>query len=168
MDENSAFHNIDGELLIVPQQGDLFITTELGKLKVSPKEIVVLPRGIKFRVEVDGDCRGYVCEIFKSHFILPDLGLIGSNSLANPRDFQIPVAWYEDKDCKFTLINKYQSKFFVTEYDHSIFNVIAWHGDYVPYKYDLEKFNTLGTISFDHPDPSLLTVLTAQSDEPGY
>jgi homogentisate 1,2-dioxygenase len=167
MDENTAFYNSDGDLLIVPQVGDLIITTELGKLKVSPKEIVVLPRGLRFRIDVNNDCRGYVCEIFKSHFILPDLGLIGSNSLANPRDFEIPTAWFEDKDCNFTVINKYQSKFFTTQYNHSIFNVVAWYGNYVPYKYDLNKFNTLGTISFDHPDPSLLTVLSAQSDESG-
>ena len=167
MDENTAFVNTDGEFLIVPQQGDLLITTELGKLKVSPKEFVVLPRGLKYRVDVNENCRGYICEVFKSHFILPDLGLIWSNSLANPSHFEVPVAYFEDKDCKFTVITKNQSQFFSTEYNYSIFNVVAWYGNYVPYKYDLTKYNTLGSISFDFPDPSIFTVLTAQSDEPG-
>jgi homogentisate 1,2-dioxygenase len=167
MDENTAFYNADGDFLIIPQQGVLHITTEFGKLNVFPKEIVVIPRGIRFRIDVESDSRGYVCEVFKGHFVLPDLGLIGSNSLANPRHFQSPVAWYEDKDCNFTVICKFQSKFFTARYNYSIFNVVAWYGNYVPFKYDLDKYNTLGSISFDHPDPSIFTVLTVPTDEPG-
>jgi homogentisate 1,2-dioxygenase len=167
MAENSAFYNADGDFLIVPQSGDLHITTEMGKLKVSPKEIVVIPRGIRFRVDVDGDCRGYICEIFKSHFVLPELGVIGSNGLANARDFEIPIAWYEDKECNFTVISKYMSKFFTCDYKYSVFNTVSWWGNYVPFKYNLDKYNTIGTISYDHPDPSIFTVLTAPTDELG-
>lgn len=167
MSEDSGFYNADGDLLIVPQEGVLHITTEVGKLDVKPIEIVVIPRGLRFRVDVDGNSRGYICEIFKGHFILPELGLIGSNGLANARDFEVPVAWFEDRDCDFTIISKYQGKFFSAKYDHSIFNVVSWWGNYVPTKYDLNKFNTIGTISFDHPDPSIFTVLTAPSDEQG-
>lgn len=168
MDENSAFYSADGDFLIVPQHGELFITTELGRLNVRPKEIVVIPRGLRFRVDVEGESRGYICELFKGHFNLPDLGPIGSNGLASARDFEVPVAWYEDKDCEFKVVSKFGGKFFYTTYKHSIFNTVAWWGNYVPYKYDLDKFNTIGTISYDHPDPSIFTVLTATSDEPGY
>jgi len=169
MEENSAFYSADGDLLVVPQHGELFITTELGKINVKPKEIVVLPRGLRFKVDVTEESRGYICEIYKGHFTLPDLGPIGSNGLANARDFEVPVAWYEDKDCEeFKVISKFSGKFFYTTYTHSIFNTVAWWGNYVPYKYELDKFNTIGSISFDHPDPSIFTVLTCPSDEAGY
>ena len=168
MKENSAFYNADGDFLIVPESGVLKITTEMGILYLYQKEIGVIPRGLRFRVDVDGNSRGYICEIFKSHFTLPELGVIGSNGLANARDFEIPVAWYEDKDCDFQVISKYQGKFFSCDYKFSIFNTVAWWGNYVPFKYNLDKFNTIGTISFDHPDPSIFTVLTAPSDEHGY
>jgi homogentisate 1,2-dioxygenase len=167
MKENSAFYNADGDLLIVQQYGELHITTEMGKLSLKPKDICCIPRGLRFRVDVDGNSRGYICELFKGHLALPELGPIGSNCLANVRDFQVPVAWYEDKDCDFTVICKFGSKFFSSTYKHSIFNVVAWWGNYVPYKYNLDNFNTIGSISFDHPDPSIFTVLTAASDEPG-
>jgi homogentisate 1,2-dioxygenase len=167
MDENSAFYSADGDFLIVPQEGELFIKTELGKLSVKPKEICVIPRGLRFNVAINKPSRGYICEVFKGHFILPDLGPIGSNSLASPRDFEVPVAYYEDKDCEFKMYVKYNSQFFTCKYEYSIFNVVAWWGNYVPYKYDLNKYNTIGSISFDHPDPSIFTVLTAGSDEPG-
>lgn len=167
MEENTAFYSSDGDFLIVPQHGALHITTELGKLNVNPKEIVVLPRGLRFRVDVEGESRGYICEIYKGHFTLPDLGPIGSNGLANTRDFEVPVAWYEDKQCEFKVISKFCGKFFSCSYKNSIFNTVAWWGNYVPYKYDLNKFNTIGTISYDHPDPSIFTVLTASSDEAG-
>lgn len=168
MPENSAFYNSDGDFLIVAQEGVLHITTELGKLNVNPKEICVIPRGIRFRVDVSANCRGYISEIFKGHFTLPELGVIGSNGLANPRDFEIPVACFEDKDCDFTVVNKFHGKFFSCQYKSSVFNTVAWHGNYYPFKYHLDKFNTIGTISFDHPDPSIFTVLTAPSDEKGY
>lgn len=168
MPDNSAFYSADGDFLIVPQQGNLSITTELGKINLTPKEIVVIPRGLRFRVDVDSECRGYACEIFKGHFILPDLGPIGSNGLAGIRDFQVPTAAYEDKDVDFNVIVKYHGKFFNASYKYSIFNVVAWWGNYVPYKYNLDNFNTIGSISFDHPDPSIFTVLTAVTDEQGY
>jgi homogentisate 1,2-dioxygenase len=167
MADNTAFYSADGDFLIVPQLGELLITTELGKLTLKSKEIGVIPRGLRYRVDVKENCRGYICEIFKGHFTLPDLGPIGSNGLANARDFEIPVATYEDKDCEFTVISKFGGEFFSCKYDYSIFNTVAWWGNYVPFKYDLGKFNTIGTISFDHPDPSIFTVLTAPSDEQG-
>jgi homogentisate 1,2-dioxygenase len=165
MPENTAFYSSDSDFLIVPQAGQLFITTELGKLEVSSREICVIPRGLRFRVEVQGKNRGYICELYKGHFTLPELGPIGSNGLANSRDFEVPVAWYEDKDCEFTVISKFNGKFFQCKYQTSVFNTVAWWGTYVPYKYNLDKFNTIGPVSYDHPDPSIFTVLTAPSDE---
>eukprot|EP00331_Platyophrya_macrostoma_P028207 CAMPEP_0176435696 /NCGR_PEP_ID=MMETSP0127-20121128/17493_1 /TAXON_ID=938130 /ORGANISM="Platyophrya macrostoma, Strain WH" /LENGTH=446 /DNA_ID=CAMNT_0017818807 /DNA_START=38 /DNA_END=1378 /DNA_ORIENTATION=+ len=165
--EKKAFYSSDGDFLIVPQLGDLYITTELGKLEVKPTEIVVIPRGIKFKVDLGGFSRGYVCEIFKGHFVLPDLGPIGANGLANPRDFQTPTAAYEEGQESYTVINKFQGEMFEYEMDHTPFDIVAWHGNYYPFKYDLALFNTINTVSYDHPDPSIFTVLTCQSDEKG-
>lgn len=157
-----AFYSSDGDFLIVPQVGSLFVKTEMGLLKVAPLEIVVIQRGIKFSVDlVDGPARGYVCELYKGHFTLPDLGPIGANCCANPRDFEFPVAWYEDTTDEWNIVNKFQGKFFNYKVGYSPYNVVAWHGNYAPYKYDLNKFVTIGSISFDHPDPSIFTVLTA-------
>ena len=164
---NSACCNADGDYLIVPQTGTLFITSEFGKLKVEPKEIVVIPRGIRFSVDINQSSRGWVCEIFNGHFRLPDLGPIGANCLANPRDFEAPVAWFEQKSENFEIFQKFGGKVFKCEMDHSPFDVVAWHGNYYPYKYNLEKFCTIGSISFDHPDPSIFTVLTCPSNEVG-
>ena len=137
-------------------------------MRVDPQEICVVPRGIKFSVTLlDGKSRGYITEVFKGHFVIPDLGPIGSNCLANPRDFDVPVSWYQDVTEKWKVVNKFQGKFFYLEYDHSPFDVVAWHGNYTPYKYDLRKYNTVGSISYDHPDPSIFTVLTVQTDDPG-
>ena len=166
MDENSAFYSADGDLLIVPQKGCLDITTELGKLLVSPWEIVVIPRGIKFHVKVDSECRGYINEIYRGHYRPIERGPIGSNGLANERDFMVPVAWYEDRKCDFTVICKFMGKFFSSQYDRSVFDTVAWHGNYVPYKYNLKNYNTIGTITYDHPDPSIFTVLSAATDDP--
>ncbi|SDS17735.1 homogentisate 1,2-dioxygenase [Pseudomonas oryzae] len=163
-----VFFDADGELLIVPQSGRLRIATELGLLEVAPLEIAVIPRGMKFRVELlDDSARGYVCENHGCALRLPDLGPIGSNGLANPRDFLAPVARYEDSDAPTTLIQKFCGELWATELDHSPLDVVAWHGNLVPYKYDLRRFNVIGTVSFDHPDPSIFTVLTAPSDTPG-
>jgi homogentisate 1,2-dioxygenase len=167
MDKNTAYYSADGDILIVAQSGCLTITTELGKLCVAPKEICVIPRGIRYHVAVDGNSRGYYCEIFKGHFLLPELGPIGANGLANARDFKIPVAYYEDKTEDFFVISKFQGKFFRSKHKSSVFDTVAWHGNYVPFKYNLDDFNTIGTISYDHPDPSIFTVLTAATDEPG-
>jgi homogentisate 1,2-dioxygenase len=164
---DEAFYNSDGDMLFVAQEGNITFRTEFGVIQIAPKEIAVIQRGIKFGVEVKGPVRGYFCELFKGHFVLPDLGPIGTNGLANPRDFETPVAWYEDEDKEFKLINKFCGEYFTATMDHSIYDVVAWHGNYAPYKYDLEKFNTIGSISYDHPDPSIFTVLTAQSDDPG-
>lgn len=159
-----AFFNADGEWLLVPQTGRLRVVTELGVLEVEPQEIVVLPRGLTFRVELrDASARGYICENHGSPLRLPDLGPIGSNGLANPRDFLSPVAHFEEQDKPCTLVQKFLGELFVTELDHSPFNVVAWHGNNVPYKYDLRRFNTIGSISYDHPDPSIFTVLTSPS-----
>ncbi|HEX8589567.1 homogentisate 1,2-dioxygenase [Pseudomonas sp.] len=159
-----AFFNADGEWLIVPQQGRLRITTELGLLDVEPQEIVVLPRGLKFSVELrDGAARGYICENHGCALRLPDLGPVGSNGLANPRDFQVPHAHFEDSVQPCVLVQKFLGELWATSLEHSPFDVVAWHGNHVPYKYDLRLFNTLGTVSYDHPDPSIFTVLTSPS-----
>src|SRR6476619_1268405 len=163
------FYDADGELLIVPQQGRLRIETELGVLEVEPQEIAVIPRGIRFRVALpDGAARGYVCENFGALFRLPDLGPIGSNGLANPRDFLTPVAAYEDRDDTSELVAKFMGSLWSAEMDHCPLDVVAWHGNYAPYKYDLRRFNTIGSISYDHPDPSIFLVLQSQSDTPGW
>jgi homogentisate 1,2-dioxygenase len=173
---NTFFYNADGELLIVPQQGRLGIRTELGNLMVEPQEIVVIPRGIRFQVGCpdlasEGGSleffRGYVCENFGAALRLPDLGPIGSNGLANPRDFLTPVASYENLEGNFTLISKFLGKLWQAPIQHSPLDVVGWHGNLAPYKYDLRRFNTIGSISFDHPDPSIFLVLQSLSDTPG-
>ena len=162
------FSNSDGEMLIVPEKGALRIFTELGVLEAGAGEVVVLPRGLKFRVELpDGEARGYICENYGAQLRLPDLGPIGANGLANSRDFQTPVAWYEDRDGSFQQVGKFGGNLWAGEIDHSPLDVVAWHGNYAPYKYDLRRFNTIGSISFDHPDPSIFTVLTAPSHDLG-
>ncbi len=162
------FYSADGELVIVPQQGRLRIATELGVLDIEPQQIAVIPRGIRFRVELpDGKARGYVCENFGAALRLPELGPIGSNGLANPRDFETPHAAFEDRDEAGELIAKFQGHLWRADMDHSPLDVVAWHGNYAPYRYDLRRFNAIGSISFDHPDPSIFTVLTAPSDTPG-
>jgi homogentisate 1,2-dioxygenase len=159
------FYDADGELLIVPQEGRLEIRTELGVIDAAPGEIVMIPRGIKFRVELpDGKARGYICENYGATFRLPDLGPIGANGLANPRDFLTPVAAYEQREGSFEMVAKFCGNLWSASIGHSPLDVVAWHGNYAPYKYDLKKFNTINTASFDHPDPSIFTVLTAPSE----
>ncbi|MEL1250947.1 homogentisate 1,2-dioxygenase [Aurantiacibacter gilvus] len=163
-----AFQNSDGEMLILPQQGALRIVTELGRMEVAPGFLALVPAGMRFRVELlDGPSRGYICENFGAPFRLPDLGPIGANGLANPRDFETPVAWYEDRDEHFEIVQKFNGRLWTTTIDHSPFDVVAWHGNSAPCRYDLSRFNTIGTVSFDHPDPSIFTVLTSPSDTPG-
>jgi len=165
---NRYFYSADGELLIVPQQGRLLIKTELGFLEIEPQEIAIIPRGIRFQILLpDGCARGYVCENYGSALRLPDLGVIGSNGLANPRDFEFPVAQFEDKEGEFELIAKFSGHLWQAKIDHSPLDVVAWHGNYAPCKYDLRRFNTIGSISYDHPDPSIFLVLQSQSDTPG-
>ncbi|UXZ98405.1 homogentisate 1,2-dioxygenase [Pseudomonas phytophila] len=157
-----AFFNADGEWLIVPQVGRLRLVTELGLLDIGPQEIAVLPRGMRFSVQLlDVTARGYVCENHGCALRLPELGPIGSNGLANPRDFLAPVAWFEERDEPVTLVQKFLGELWSTQLDHSPFDVVGWHGNNVPYKYDLRRFNTIGTVSYDHPDPSIFTVLTS-------
>ncbi|MGD9945224.1 MAG: homogentisate 1,2-dioxygenase [Burkholderiaceae bacterium] len=170
------FYDSDGELLIVPQLGRLRLLTEFGALDVEPQEVAVVPRGVRFRVELpdlklaggtlDG-ARGYVCENFGAPLRLPDLGPIGSNGLANPRDFLAPVARFEDVDGDFELVAKFGGHLWSAAIDHSPLDVVAWHGNYTPYKYDLRRFNAIGSISFDHPDPSIFLVMQSVSDTPG-
>ncbi|EFA82917.1 homogentisate 1,2-dioxygenase [Heterostelium album PN500] len=165
---NKSFYNSDGDFLIVPQQGTLDIQTEFGFLEVHSGEICVIQRGVTFSVNVpDGPSRGYICEVFGAHFRLPDLGPIGSNGLANPRDFLSPVAAFEDVQVQHVKINKFLGKLFTATQDHSPFNVVAWHGNYCPYKYDLNLFCAVNSVTFDHLDPSIFTVLTAPTNEPG-
>ncbi|HUP45816.1 MAG TPA: homogentisate 1,2-dioxygenase [Thermoanaerobaculia bacterium] len=166
--ETRVFYDADGEMLIVPQEGPLRIATELGVIEVEPGEIAVVQRGIKFRVELsEGEARGYVCENFGAPLRLPDLGIIGANGLANPRDFLTPVAAYEDLDEEHEIIAKFTGNLWAAQIDHSPLDVVAWHGNYAPYKYDLRRFNTINTVSFDHPDPSIFTVLTSPSEVAG-
>ncbi|WP_149536027.1 homogentisate 1,2-dioxygenase [Siccirubricoccus phaeus] len=163
-----VFMDADGELLLVPQQGRLLLATECGRLPVAPGEIAVIPCGMKFRVELpDGAARGYLAENHGAPLRLPDLGPIGANGLANPRDFLSPVAWYEERDEPTELVQKFQGTLWFTKLDHSPLDVVAWHGNNVPYKYDTARFNAIGTISFDHPDPSIFTVLTSPTTAPG-
>jgi homogentisate 1,2-dioxygenase len=163
-----VFYSADGELLLVPQRGRLLLTTELGRLSVEPLEIAVIPRGLRFRVELEEDvARGYVCENFGAAFRLPDLGPIGSNGLACERDFSTPVAWYEDRDQQHELVAKFMGRLWTATMDHSPFDVVAWRGNLAPYKYDLRRFNTVGSISYDHPDPSIFLVLQSITDTPG-
>ncbi|KAK4133661.1 Homogentisate 1,2-dioxygenase [Trichocladium antarcticum] len=179
MGGREAFYSADGEMLIVPQTGVLDVRTEMGWLLVRPMEICVIPRGVRFWVglaEEDGPgARGYVMELFQGRFVLPELGPIGSNGLANARDFQAPVASF-DEDCgstagdgpnEYVVTGKFNNSLFRTVQRHTPFDVVAWHGNYYPYKYDLGRFNTIGSISFDHPDPSIFTVLSAPSETPG-
>ena len=162
------FYDADGELLIVPQQGGLRLLTELGRLEVRPLQIAVIPRGLRFRVELlESAARGYVCENFGAPLRLPDLGPIGSNGLANPRDFQTPVAWYEDREGEFELVAKFAGQLWSARIGHSPLDVVAWHGNNAPYRYDLRRFNTIGSISYDHPDPSIFLVLQSLSETPG-
>jgi homogentisate 1,2-dioxygenase len=162
-----VFVDADGELLIVPSSGELRLVTELGVIALVPGSIGLVPRGVRFRVEVDGACRGYIAENQGQPFRLPDLGPIGANGLANPRDFEMPVAWFEDSDEPTEVVQKSLGHLWVTTLDHSPLDVVAWHGNYAPFRYDLSRFNTINTVSFDHPDPSIFTVLTSPSDVPG-
>ncbi|MEO7128010.1 MAG: homogentisate 1,2-dioxygenase, partial [Rhodoferax sp.] len=166
--ERRVFYNADAEMLIVPQQGRLHVATELGRLDIEPQEIVLIPRGMRFRVELpEGAARGYLCENYGAYLRLPDLGVIGSNGLANARHFEVPHAWYEDKDGDYELVAKFAGNLWSAAMDHSPLDVVAWSGNHVPYKYDLRRFNAIGSVSFDHPDPSIFLVLQAQSTTPG-
>jgi homogentisate 1,2-dioxygenase len=163
-----VFSSSDGEFLIVPQQGALLLRTELGVLRAEPGQVALIPRGIRFRVDLpDGTARGYACENYGRPFELPELGPIGANGLANARDFLAPVAAYEEGDEETDVINKFGGNLWSARYGHSPLDVVAWHGSHVPYLYDLRRFNVLGSISYDHPDPSIFTVLTSPSDTPG-
>jgi homogentisate 1,2-dioxygenase len=166
--QNRCLMSTDGEWLIVPWEGRLRIETEMGVLEVEPQMVAVIPRGVRFRVLLpDGAARGYVCENHGAVFRLPDLGPIGANGLANPRDFEASSAWFEDLDTPCEVIQKFQGRLWTTTLDHSPLDVVAWHGDLAPYRYDLRRFNTINTVSYDHPDPSIFTVLTSPSDTPG-
>jgi homogentisate 1,2-dioxygenase len=165
--ERRLFVDADGELLVIPQQGTLHIATEFGRLEVPPGFIALIPRGVRFRVAVDGPSAGYVAENHGLPFRLPDLGPIGSNGLASARDFEAPVAWFEDRDEPTEIIQKSLGNLWSMTLDHSPLDVVAWHGNYLPWRYDLSGFNAIGTVSFDHPDPSIFTVLTSPSDVAG-
>ena len=160
--------NADGELLIVPQAGSLALHTECGTLQVTPGEIAVVPRGMKFKVDlVEGPARGYVCENYGAPLRLPERGLVGSDGYANSRDFLTPVARYVDDDIASELVCKFQGQLFRADIDHCPLDVVAWTGNAVPYKYALARFNAINTVTYDHPDPSIFTVLTAPSASAG-
>ncbi|MEX1208075.1 MAG: homogentisate 1,2-dioxygenase [Acidimicrobiia bacterium] len=166
--DRTYFYNADGELLIVPQEGGLRIATECGVIEAVPGEVCLIPRAMKFKVDLMGDhARGYVCENYGTYLDLPERGPIGANGLANARDFLAPTAAYEETEGAATVFVKFDGRLFASDIEHSPLDVVAWHGNHVPYKYDLAHFNTMGSISFDHPDPSIFTVLTSQSDRPG-
>ena len=163
-----VFVDADGELLFVPQSGRLQLLTELGRIDIAPGQIALVPRGVKFRALLpDGEARGYVAENHGALFRLPDLGPIGANGLANPRDFETPAAWFEDRDEAVEVVQKSLGNLWTTTLDHSPLDVVAWHGNLAPWRYDLARFNAINTVSFDHPDPSIFTVLTSPSDVPG-
>jgi len=162
-----AFFSADGELLIIPEQGRLRIVSEMGILDLPPLHVGIIPRGLRFRVELDEPSRGYVCENYGSLLRLPELGPIGSNGLANSRDFETPVAAFEDVDGPHELIQKFQGRLWATTLGHSPLDVVAWHGNLAPHRYDLRRFNTINTVSYDHPDPSIFTVLTSPSETAG-
>ena len=165
---NCSYSSSDGDMLLVPQVGTLDITSEMGRLEVPSGFIAVMPRGVKFSVAVPAEgARGYVCEVFDGHFETPPMGVIGANGLSNLKDFEIPVAHYEDKDVKWTHYQKFNELMFSVGIDHSPFNVVAWSGNYYPFRYDLSKYCVINTVSFDHLDPSIFCVLTAQTGEPG-
>lgn len=167
--KETFFYNSDAEILIVPQKGSLLLRTEFGLIELEPQEIAVIPRGVKFQVELIDNLpiNGYLLENYGAPLKLPALGPIGANGLANPRDFKAPVAFYEDIKGSFTLLNKFCGKLFEAKLDHSPLNVAAWHGNTTPYKYDLRTFNAVNSVSFDHPDPSIFTVLTSPTDSEG-
>ena len=166
--DRRVFVDADGELLIIPQDGAIEIQTELGRIEAGPGDVALVPRGMKFRVKLlDGEARGYVAENHGLPFRLPDLGPIGANGLANARDFETPAASYEDRDEPTEVVQKYLGSLWTTTLDHSPLDVVAWHGNYAPWRYDLNRFNTVGSISFDHPDPSIFTVLTSPSNVAG-
>jgi homogentisate 1,2-dioxygenase len=166
--DDEYFYNADGEMLIVPQLGRLHFFTEFGRIEISPGEICIIPRGVKFKVEMkDGPARGYICENFGAKFTLPNRGPIGANCLANPRDFKTPAAAFEDKDAACRLTVKWGGGFYTCDIGHSPLDAVAWHGNYAPYKYDLRTFAPIGALLFDHPDPSIFSVLTAPSGEEG-
>ncbi|WP_426958458.1 homogentisate 1,2-dioxygenase [Muricoccus radiodurans] len=166
--EDEVFYNADAEMLIVPQQGALRLWTEFGIIHVAPGEIAVIQRGVKLRVELpDGAARGYLCENYGGALTLPERGPIGANCLANPRDFLTPEAAYEDRDVPTRMVVKWGGALWATELAHSPLDVVAWHGNYAPYKYDLRKYSPVGPVLFDHADPSIFTVLTAPSETPG-
>jgi homogentisate 1,2-dioxygenase len=166
--EREHFFNADGEMLIVAQHGRLRFRTEFGVIEIEPGEICIIPRGVIFRTElVDGPARGYVCENYGGAFTLPYRGPIGANCLANARDFLAPVAAYEDVERPHTLYVKWGGELWRSRLKHSPLDVVAWHGNYYPYKYDLRRFSPVGAVLFDHPDPSIFTVLTSPSDTEG-
>jgi homogentisate 1,2-dioxygenase len=166
--QDECFYNADGEMLIVPQQGGLHVRTEFGVIDALPGEAMVIPRGVKISVELpDGSARGYVCENYGGALALPERGPIGANCLANPRDFQTPHAAYEDRDGACAMTVKWGGSLWTTQLMHSPLDVVAWHGNYAPYKYDLRRFSPVGPVLFDHADPSIFTVLTSASETPG-
>ncbi|PTW62989.1 homogentisate 1,2-dioxygenase [Breoghania corrubedonensis] len=166
--QDEYFFSADSELLVVPQAGRLRFATELGVIDLEPKEIAILPRGLVYRVEVlEGPARGFVCENYGQKFDLPGRGPIGANCMANPRDFKTPVAAFEDHEAESTVVVKWCGAFHATKIGHSPLDVVAWHGNYAPCKYDLRTYSPVGAILFDHPDPSIFTVLTAPSGQPG-
>ena len=166
--QDRYFVDSDGELLLVPELGAIILHTELGPMRVSPGEIAVVPRGIRFKVELtDVVARGYVCENFGANFVLPERGPIGANGLANERDFRIPHAAFEERNHRVQVVNKFGGNLWAADYDHSPLDVVAWHGNYAPYKYDTASYMVIGTVSFDHPDPSIFTVLTSPTDTQG-
>ncbi|MDN3650842.1 homogentisate 1,2-dioxygenase [Reinekea marina] len=159
-----AMINADAEMLFVPHQGELQVKTECGCLTVAPGEIMVIPRGMKFSIDIsENSARGYLCENYGHPLTLPERGPVGANGFANDRDFQYPVAWFEESDHSYELITKFSGHFYRNLLEHSPFDVVAWAGNSAPYKYDLSRFNVINTVSFDHPDPSIFTVLTSPS-----
>ena len=167
--ENRSFYNADGEMLLVPQQGKLTLQTESGVLDVDPGMVAIIPRGLKFSVLLREDhARGYIGEVFGRSFHLPERGPVGANGLADSRHFRAPVAYHENRLVPgYSITAKFCGKLFGATQDYSPYDVVAWHGDYTPYVYELRHFSPVINGRMDHADPSIFSVLTAPLDEEG-
>lgn len=167
--EDHAFTNADGDLLVLPQQGRLIALTEFGALEVEPGEVLLLPRGLRVSILVpDGEAQGYAAEIFAGHFQLPERGPIGANGLVDERHFRGPTPYYEDRLAPgFRMTHKFGGALSEATQDHSPFDVVGWHGAYLPLAYRFSAFSPVSNTAFDHTDPSAFTVLSAALDEEG-
>jgi homogentisate 1,2-dioxygenase len=167
--DNRAFCNADGDFLLVPQLGELTLVTELGVLEVGTGQIALLPRGLRYSVVLRSPAaRGFIAEVYGRHFELPERGVIGANGLADARHFRTSTAWFEDRlELGYRITSKLGGVLYDAQQDYSPYDVVAWHGNYVPYVYDLAAFVPVSNVRVDHPDPSIYSVVSCPLDETG-